>query len=107
MKCLIVLAALIALAACAPAGDGDIAVRNLDIDHAGLVDGSYSFSYDQSDNHKRSESASLKTVKNFDNEDVPALAITGQYEFVDPDGKRYLVKYTADENGFNPVITEQ
>ncbi|XP_053663081.1 flexible cuticle protein 12-like [Anopheles marshallii] len=104
MKCLIVLAALIAIAACAP--QGDIEVRKLDIDHAGLVDGSYSFSYDQSDDHKREESAVLKTVKNFDNEDVPALAITGQYEFTDPDGKRYIVKYTADENGFNPTITE-
>uniref|UniRef100_A0A182YRP6 Uncharacterized protein n=1 Tax=Anopheles stephensi TaxID=30069 RepID=A0A182YRP6_ANOST len=55
MKCLIVLAALIAIAAAAP--QGDIEVRNLDIDHSGLVDGSYSFSYDQSDDHKREESA--------------------------------------------------
>ncbi|XP_058125429.1 larval cuticle protein 1-like [Anopheles ziemanni] len=104
MKVLIVLAALVAIAACAP--NRDIEVRKLDIDHTGLVDGSYSFSYDQSDDQKRDESASLKTVKNVDNEDVQALSITGQYEYTDPEGKRYLVKYIADENGFNPTITE-
>ncbi|XP_058067361.1 larval cuticle protein 1-like [Anopheles bellator] len=104
MKCLIVLVALCALAASAPSGD--IEVRKLDIDHAGLVDGSYSFSYDQSDDHKRDETGVVKTVKNFENEDVPALSVTGMYEFVDPEGKRYIVKYIADEKGFNPTITE-
>lgn len=48
-----------------------------------------------------SESGSLKEVGE---EKTPVVVVTGQYTFVGPDGQTYWVNYTADENGYHPVI---
>lgn len=41
----------------------------------------------------------MKTVGDHD-----VVVVSGQYSFVAPDGQTYWVNYTADENGFHPVV---
>lgn len=50
-----------------------------------------------------SAAGALKTVQG---EDGPheVVVITGSYSFIGPDGQTYWVNYTADENGYHPVI---
>ncbi|XP_058464679.1 endocuticle structural glycoprotein ABD-5-like [Malaya genurostris] len=66
-------------------------------------DGSYKFSYEQSDGQKREESGVLKPVEGAE---TPALSVTGSYEYADANGQRYRVEYTADERGFRPTVTK-
>uniref|UniRef100_T1DNK2 Putative cuticular protein 31 rr-1 family n=1 Tax=Anopheles aquasalis TaxID=42839 RepID=T1DNK2_ANOAQ len=68
------------------------------------VDGSYNFRYEQSDGQKREEKAELKASET--NPDVQAISVSGSYEYTDTDGKRYLVTYTADENGYRPMVKQ-
>lgn len=36
--------------------------------------------------------------------DTQAVVVSGGYSFLAPDGQTYWVTYTADENGFHPVV---
>lgn len=58
----------------------------------------YIFSVDTSDGFQKEEQGEIKNVGT----DEEALAVTGSYSYVGDDGKTYSVKYTADENGFQP-----
>lgn len=62
----------------------------------------FTFRYDLSNGIQQSEVGTI-TGKGTENE---VLKVQGFYSFVAPDGKRYIVRYTADENGFVPSITE-
>uniref|UniRef100_A0AAG5DEW5 Uncharacterized protein n=1 Tax=Anopheles atroparvus TaxID=41427 RepID=A0AAG5DEW5_ANOAO len=68
------------------------------------VDGSYKFNYEQSDGQKREETAELKASSA--DPEVQAIAVSGSYEYTDNNGKRYLVTYTADENGYRPMVKQ-
>ncbi|XP_035914181.1 endocuticle structural glycoprotein SgAbd-5-like [Anopheles stephensi] len=68
------------------------------------VDGSYKFFYEQSDGQKREETAELKASAA--DPEVQAISVSGSYEYTDNDGKRYLVTYTADENGYRPMVKQ-
>lgn len=52
-----------------------------------------------SDGQIRSEGGVLKDIG-----DTQAIVVQGAYTFVGPDGITYWVNYTADENGYHPVI---
>lgn len=41
-------------------------------------------------------------MKNVGDHDV--ITVVGQYSYVGDDGQTYWVNYTADENGFHPVV---
>uniref|UniRef100_A0A182Q1R9 Uncharacterized protein n=1 Tax=Anopheles farauti TaxID=69004 RepID=A0A182Q1R9_9DIPT len=68
------------------------------------VDGSYKFHYEQSDGQKREEMAELKASAV--DPEVQAISVSGSYEYTDNNGKRYLVTYTADENGYRPTVKQ-
>lgn len=60
------------------------------------------FSYSTSDDQTREENGVIKNGGT-DNE---VLAVKGFYNFIGTDGILYSISYTADENGYQPVITE-
>ncbi|XP_055695803.1 endocuticle structural glycoprotein SgAbd-5-like [Lutzomyia longipalpis] len=70
-------------------------VNNQDQDQQG----GYQFTYELSDGQIRSETGALKDVG-----EERVIIVQGAYTFVGPDGQIYWVNYTADENGFHPVI---
>ena len=61
----------------------------------------YRYSYEQSDGHKKEETAVLTNQGTEDE----ALEVTGSYTYQTPDGKTYRVDYTAGKDGFKPTIT--
>lgn len=59
----------------------------------------YCCSYELDNGQIFSESGELKTFG-----DQQAVVKSGAYSFVSPDGVVHWVTYTADENGFHPVV---
>ncbi|XP_066253466.1 endocuticle structural glycoprotein ABD-5-like [Euwallacea similis] len=64
--------------------------RNLD---------TYKYGFETDNGISRNEVAEIK-VK--DNKEI--LTVSGSYAFTGDDGKRYIVIYTSDENGYLPLI---
>lgn len=57
------------------------------------------YSYELDNGQIFSENGELKTIG-----DQQAVVKSGAYSFVSPDGVVHWVTYTADENGFHPVV---
>ncbi|XP_063820963.1 endocuticle structural glycoprotein ABD-5-like [Ostrinia nubilalis] len=94
---LIILLSVVALAAAAPAD-----VQLLWSEYVNDGSGSYHFDFEQSDGTKHESQGDLKNKGREDE----FLAVEGSYEWVGPDGVRYVVTYTADENGYRPEIEQ-
>lgn len=62
----------------------------------------YNSRYELSDGTKREEKGELKNVGT-ENE---AMSVTGSYTWVDPEGQLWTVTFIADENGFQPTVTQ-
>jgi hypothetical protein len=64
------------------------------------------FHYEQTDGQSREESISLKEVVDAEVPEVKHTVptFTGSYEYVDANGVKMRVSYTADEHGFLPKI---
>lgn len=64
------------------------------------------FRYELDNGQIFSEAGTLKEVAPADGtgEKVPVIVVSGQYSFVGQDGITYWVNYTADENGYHPVV---
>lgn len=56
------------------------------------------FRVETSDGFKKEEQGEIKNQGTAEE----SLAVTGKYSYVGDDGKTYEVKYTADENGYQP-----
>ncbi|CAD7086568.1 unnamed protein product [Hermetia illucens] len=97
MKFVIVVSVLIAIAASAPQDHPDVSVLRFNNENDGL--GHYHFDYELSDGQKRDEAGELK-----DFGEEKAVVVTGSYSFTGPDGQTYWVTFTADENGYHPVV---
>lgn len=93
---IVVFAALVAAVVSAPQGNPNEVTIVQQEEQNNIGVGGYKYSYEQSDGQKKEETAE---VKNEGTEDQ-VLVIRGSYSYVGPDGKTYLVTYTADENGF-------
>lgn len=63
-------------------------------------DGNYKNSYETSDGIRRSEEGTLSTASNGEK----VITVEGQYEYTGPDGKVYLVKYSAGEKGYQAKV---
>ncbi|XP_037940880.1 cuticle protein AM1239-like [Teleopsis dalmanni] len=64
-------------------------------------DGTYSYNYETENGIHGEEHGVSVRVGNDEEKEV----VEGSYSFVTPEGIRVVVKYTADDNGFHPVIT--
>ncbi|XP_046963210.1 flexible cuticle protein 12-like [Vanessa cardui] len=97
MKSFIVLALCVAVAIAAPATpDGDAQIVKYESDNIG-VDG-YSYSVGTSNGINLSENG---VVKNPGTEGE-ALEVRGEFSYTGNDGVLYLVRYVANEFGFQP-----
>ncbi|XP_041976005.1 flexible cuticle protein 12-like [Aricia agestis] len=109
---LIIALCLFAVAAAAPATnapdyDGryynkynDVQLLRYESDNIGT--GPFRYAWEQSDGQRAEASGQLKNEGREDE----ALVIVGSYSWVGPDGVTYIVRYTADENGYQPEIEE-
>ncbi|XP_041976489.1 endocuticle structural glycoprotein SgAbd-5-like [Aricia agestis] len=79
----------------------DVQILRYNTDNIGL-DG-YKFDFELSDGTKRDEQAELRNAGT----DDEAIAVKGSYSWIGPDGVKYTVIYTADENGFQPRIEQE
>lgn len=76
---------------------------NKSLTHRHQFSHSLSSRYEQDNGQIVSAAGALKTVVGPDGPQQ-ALVISGAYTFVGTDGITYWVNYTADENGFHPVV---
>lgn len=65
-------------------------------------DGSYKWSYETENGIKAEEQGELKN-KGSDNE---IQSVRGSYSYTAPDGQVITVNYIADENGFQPQVSD-
>ncbi|KAJ9574178.1 hypothetical protein L9F63_008434, partial [Diploptera punctata] len=63
-------------------------------------DGSYKWSYETANEIQAQEEG---FVKNLGNPEQETQVAQGGYAYTAPDGTRYSIQYTADENGFVPI----
>ncbi|XP_055546956.1 larval cuticle protein 9-like [Wyeomyia smithii] len=61
----------------------------------------FNWSYVLSDGRTVSQSGFIKELE----DGARVLVITGSYSYIAPDGTKYTVDYSADENGYHPVVT--
>jgi len=70
-------------------------------DNSPSVDGTYSYSYETENGihgEERGYPVRINSVQQTEQ-------VEGSYSFITPEGVRVGVRYTADENGFHPIIT--
>lgn len=95
MKSTLVFTVLVAIAVAAPAPNADTVLLKQESDVG--IDG-YSFAYEQSDGSARQETGKLVNIA----PEVDALRVRGTIEWVSPDGQKFVLRYIADENGYQP-----
>ncbi|XP_037038457.1 flexible cuticle protein 12-like [Bradysia coprophila] len=83
----------------APAPQEDVQVLRYDNNNQG--DGNYQYTYELSNGQIHSEAGGLS---NGDGSEDPYTVVSGAYSYVGPDGVTYWVTYTADEDGFHPIV---
>ncbi|XP_055912858.1 endocuticle structural protein SgAbd-6-like [Eupeodes corollae] len=99
MKFVIVLAALVAVCSGAAIPSGDLEATVLrDNRHNDGING-YEFGYETSNGITRQENGVLKPVG-----ETAVIIVSGDASWVAPDGTPVSLKFTADENGYHPVV---
>ncbi|XP_037818453.1 larval cuticle protein 65Ag1-like [Lucilia sericata] len=93
MKFVIVLVALFAVAF---ANEVEIVRNEAEVGAEG-----FQYAYETSDGSSADAVGSLKNVGT----EEEALSVKGSFKYIGDDGATYEVKYTADENGFQPEGT--
>ncbi|EDS35560.1 larval cuticle protein [Culex quinquefasciatus] len=61
----------------------------------------FNWSYELSDGHQVQQKATVKMLP----DGTKLLVVDGFYSYVGPDGVKYSVHYTADENGYHPKLS--
>ncbi|XP_063218553.1 flexible cuticle protein 12-like [Bacillus rossius redtenbacheri] len=65
------------------------------------IDGSFGFGYESEDGTKHEQAGSQRALG--PKPEDAGTVIEGAYSYTGDDGKRYELRFTADENGFQPV----
>ena len=92
---------LVALAAAAPAPQDTAQVKILKDERSMEGDGTFSYAWEADDGTMAEATGENKMFdENF------GVVMSGSYSFQAPDGKTYEVTWTADENGFQPVVSQ-
>ena len=93
--------ALVAAATAAPAPQETAQVKILKDERSMEGDGTFSYAWESEDGTMADATGENKMIG-----DAFGVAMTGSYSFQAPDGKTYEVTWTADENGFQPVVSQ-
>ncbi|KAJ6634057.1 Flexible cuticle protein 12 [Pseudolycoriella hygida] len=81
------------------APQGDVQVLRYDNNNQGS--GNYVYTYELSNGQIHSEAGGLSDA---DGDGEPVVVVSGGYSYVGDDGITYWVNYTADEDGYHPVV---
>ncbi|XP_069354590.1 endocuticle structural glycoprotein SgAbd-5-like [Maniola hyperantus] len=104
MKLLIVLC-LVAIAVAAPPpptyNNYNAEILRYENDNNGL--GNYRYAFGQSDGTAQEQQGELRNAGREDE----GIAVKGIFSWIAPNGVRYTVIYTADEEGYKPEIEEE
>ncbi|XP_043203158.1 larval cuticle protein 65Ag1-like [Amphibalanus amphitrite] len=98
---LLVIFALVMVAAAAPAPQETAQVKILKDERSMEGDGKFSYAWESEDGSMADAIGENKMIG-----EAFGVAMSGSYSFQAPDGKTYEVTWTADENGFQPVVTQ-
>ncbi|KAF0311868.1 Leucine-rich repeat-containing protein 45 [Amphibalanus amphitrite] len=98
---LLVIFALVVVAAAAPAPQETAQVKILKDERSMEGDGKFSYAWESEDGSMADATGENKMIG-----EAFGVAMSGSYSFQAPDGKTYEVTWTADENGFQPVVTQ-
>ena len=91
---------LAALSAAAPAPQ-EAQVKIVKDERSMMGDGTFSYAWESEDGTAADAMGENKAIG-----EEFGVSMSGSYSFVAPDGKTYQVTWTADENGFQPVVTQ-
>ncbi|XP_055389129.1 endocuticle structural glycoprotein SgAbd-5-like [Condylostylus longicornis] len=100
-KIAVVFAVLFAVALGRPQQQPEVTILRYENNNDGS--GNYHYEYELSDGQRRDETGELKNVEGAEE---PVVVMTGSWSYVDAEGKTHEVTYTADENGFHPVVSK-
>ncbi|CAH0558116.1 unnamed protein product [Brassicogethes aeneus] len=98
----IVLLSVVACSLAAVLPDGEnvhVNVPIVSVENVVEPDGAFHFNYESADGTKVHEEG---TIKAGSKPEEVVESVQGGYEFMSPEGKKILVQYIADENGFQP-----
>ncbi|XP_055846593.1 endocuticle structural glycoprotein SgAbd-5-like [Episyrphus balteatus] len=98
MKFLIVFAALITVCIAAPAGNDVAATSVRDIRENNGID-KYDFDFETSGGIQRQEHGVLQKFG-----ENSAVVVNGIASWTSPEGIVIVMKFTADENGYHPIV---
>ncbi|KAG5865110.1 hypothetical protein JTB14_029501 [Gonioctena quinquepunctata] len=80
-------------------GNGDVDIPIISYENVNNGDGSYQWSYESGNGIKAREEGELKPGG-----EEGIQSAVGSYSYTAPDGTEIKVEYTADENGFVPIL---
>ncbi|KAL4706575.1 hypothetical protein ACJJTC_015773 [Scirpophaga incertulas] len=76
----------------------DVNIPAVDFNVNNIATGKYNFRFHGADNIERQESGGFSNDGQY--------VVKGLYSYIDQSGHKYTVTYTADKDGFHPVIVD-
>ncbi|CAH0727821.1 unnamed protein product, partial [Brenthis ino] len=98
MRVIIVVLALVAIAAAAPAEYEPLKILRSTFEQN---EGGYAYSYESENGIQREEKGDIKEVFDEEKKPHPVIVVRGFYSYVNSEGKPETVNYYADESGYH------
>ncbi|CAH0727820.1 unnamed protein product, partial [Brenthis ino] len=99
MRVIIVVLALVAIAAAAPAEYEPPKILRSTFEQNN--EGGYAYSFESEDGTQRDEKGEIKEVLDDEKKPHPVIVVRGFYSYVNSEGKPETVNYYADETGYH------